>query len=223
MKLLMLLGSNRFFSNAGNSFSRMVLLVGVLGFTMLGSGCVSVKQYVDPALPKVAFEDLLKNPSKQEKQPVQVMIEFRTKGIVNARATEAVTPLVIKTLQQSSLFSDVLTGQATSGNKLFITIDNIVVDKDAFSKGFATGLTLGLAGSMVTDGYVMNASYITPNKDEFKHVYKHAIHSTIGNAEGPKGLTPVPKEPKDEAIRQVVEGLILNLLNDMQKNGEMNK
>ncbi len=130
--------------------------------------------------------------------------------------------MVLETLKQSKMFSDVVIAPATSENKLFITIDNVPQDKDAFAKGFGTGLTFGLAGTMVTDGYIMKTDYIAANKNEFKHTYKHAIHSTIGNADGPPGLTPVPKEPKGAAVKQVTEGLILNLLNDMSKNSEFN-
>ncbi|MBI1771771.1 MAG: hypothetical protein HYR68_05405 [Burkholderiales bacterium] len=224
MKLLLLHVAARFFSSARNNFSRLTLTLGVVGVTLLGSGCVSVKQYVDPALPKVEFADLLKYPQQQEKKPVQLVFEFRTKGAINATAADFVRPMVINTLQQSKMFSEVRSGpQANAADKLFITIDNIVVDKDAFSKGFTTGLTFGLAGTMVTDGYIMNASYVSPGKDEIKHSYKHAIHTTVGNADGPKGLQAVPTEPKGEAIRRVTEGLLLNLLNDMQKNAELNK
>ncbi|MEC5218024.1 hypothetical protein RCH09_002990 [Actimicrobium sp. GrIS 1.19] len=117
----------------------------------------------------------------------------------------------------------VLVTPAVSENKLFITIDNIPVDKDAFGKGFATGLTLGLAGSTVTDGYIMNTIYVTATNNEIKHVYRHAIHTTIGNADAPKGLVAVPKGEKNAAARQMTEGLVLNLLNDMSKNGEFAK
>ncbi|BBB63693.1 hypothetical protein UNDKW_5420 [Undibacterium sp. KW1] len=73
-------------------------------------------------------------------------------------------------------------------------------------------MTFGLTGTMVTGDYIMNASYVSPGKDEIKHSYKHAIHTMVSNADGPKGLQPVPKV---EAIRGVTEGLLLNLRNDM--------
>ncbi len=201
-------------------FSRYAAITCIAAFSLLGSGCMSVKQYVDPALPKVAFTELK---PVDNKQSVQVLFEFRTKGTPNASATNFVKPFVLDTLKKSNLFSDVVTAPAAADSKLFITIENVVVDKDAFAKGFGTGLTLGLAGTMVTDGYIMNADFSAPGKTEVKRSYKHAMHSTIGNADGPPGLTPVPKEPKGEAIRQITEGLVLNLLNDMSKAGELSK
>ncbi len=45
-------------------------------------------------------------------------------------------------------------------------------------------------------------------------VYHHAIHSTIGNAPGPTGIEPMSV---GDAFNKVVEGLVLNLLLDLQK------
>jgi hypothetical protein len=192
----------------------------VVAFAMLASGCVSMNQYVDSALPKVSYAALK---PVEPKQSVQVFLEFRTRGVTNAAGTALLQSTVVDTLVKSKMFSDVLVAPALSENKLFITIDNILVDKDAFGKGFATGLTLGLAGSTVTDGYIMNTVYVTATKNEIKHVYRHAIHTTIGNADAPKGLVAVPKGDRNAAPRQATEGLVLNLLNDMSKNGEFAK
>ena len=49
--------------------------------------------------------------------------------------------------------------------------------------------------------------------------YRHAIHSTIGNAEGPPGL--VAEESLRAAFDKVVEGLVLNLLLDLQKEEQI--
>ena len=50
-------------------------------------------------------------------------------------------------------------------------------------------------------------------------VYRHAIHSTVGNAEGPPGL--VPEESIRAAFDKVVEGLVLNMLLDLQKEEQL--
>jgi hypothetical protein len=60
----------------------------------------------------------------------------------------------------------------------------------AVGKGFGTGLTFGLAGSHVTDGYEMTVR-LTQGTTVTERAYSHAILSTIGNASGPHGLTPV--------------------------------
>lgn len=201
-------------------WSRPALVGCLAALGVLGTGCLGMKQYIDPGLPRVAYTDLK---PVEPKRPVQVYFEFRTKGATNAKATEFVRPMVLDTLKRSGMFSDVVVAPATADDKLYVTIDNVPVDKDAASKGFMTGLTFGLAGSMVTDGYVMETGWVAANKAEVKRTYRHAIHTTIGNADGPPGLTPVPKEPKGEAVRLMTEGLILNLLNDMSKGGEPNR
>ena len=51
-----------------------------------------------------------------------------------------------------------------------------------------TGLTFGLVGNMVTDGYVYEATFNAgESKPPVKLTYRHALHTTIGNASGPPG------------------------------------
>ncbi len=45
-------------------------------------------------------------------------------------------------------------------------------------------------------------------------VYRHAIHSTIGKADGPQGLAPMSV---GDAFSKGGEGLVLNLRLDLQK------
>jgi hypothetical protein len=195
---------------------RQASLICIMSLSLLATGCMSLKQYVDPTLPKVTVADL-KQP--ETRQSVQVFFEYQTKGATNAKATEEVRPMLLSTLKKSNLFSDVVMAPATADRKLFVTINNVPVTKNAAGKGFATGLTLGLSGTMVTDGFQMDAAYDVPGQAEVKHSYQHALHSTIGNADGPANLTPVAK---GQAMPQIVDGMVLNLLNDMSRAGELN-
>lgn len=187
----------------------------VMAASLLVSGCLAQKHYVDPALPQVAIADL-KQP--EVKHPVQAFIEFQTNGTTNAKATEKVAPMIVDTLKKANLFTDVVVAPATADRKLFITINNVGDLHSAISKGVGTGLTFGLAGNMVTDGYVMKTAYDVPGIAEVTHSYQHALYTTIGNASGPPGLTAVPAE---QAVRAVMDGMTLNLLNDMSKAGEL--
>lgn len=195
---------------------RQASLMCVMSLSLLATGCMSLKQYVDPTLPKVTVADL-KQP--EARQSVQLFFEYQTKGATNAKATEEVRPMLLTTLKKSNMFSDVVMAPASADRKLFITINNFPITKDVAGKGVLTGLTLGLAGAMVTDGFQLNASYDVPGQTEVKHSYQHALHSTIGNADGPANLTPVAK---GEAMPQIVDGMVLNLLNDMSRAGELN-
>ncbi|HEX7642928.1 MAG TPA: hypothetical protein VF472_12045 [Burkholderiaceae bacterium] len=182
---------------------------------LLNAGCLSTKSYVDPTLPKVQYSDLK---PVDPKPVVQVVYEFQTNGASNPRATEATRGYVMDTLKTSNLFADLPAAPATAERKLYIVINNVFDSKEATGKGVGTGLTLGLAGTMVTDNYVMTASYDAPGAPEVKHSYRHALHSTIGNADGPKGL--VATTPK-EGGRTIVTDLTLNLLRDMSTSGEL--
>jgi hypothetical protein len=177
------------------------------------TGCISPKMYVDATLPKVNYADLQAPASKH---PVQLLYEFQTKGAVNAAAIKQTQPVAFATLQKTGLFSEVVTAPTTSDYKLLVTINNVPVTQDAASKGFATGLTLGLAGTTVTDGYICTATYQGPGQQPVVKTYNHAIHTTIGNTDAPKGLQPA--KPQD-AVNQIVEDLILNTVSDLGKEG----
>lgn len=152
------------------------------------SGCISTKMYVDPGLPKVGKTDM---PVLPESHPVQVLFEFQTKGNVNARATSDIGPRVVSIASESGLFSKISTtaDQADAG-VLKIVINNVPLTDNAAAKGFGTGLTFGLAGSLVKDGYVCSASYTRNGKTTDVTVH-HAIYTTVGNHSAPQGLTPM--------------------------------
>src|SRR5215469_18128260 len=115
------------------------------------SGCATV--YVDNTLgdtPASAYH----RPATSK--PAHVLFVFKTKGTDNVRATTAFRADVLGTVQQSGLFSATGPDPAPGGALLSVVVDNVPVtsEQDAMAKGFATGLTFGLAGSEITDGYV---------------------------------------------------------------------
>lgn len=170
------------------------------------SGCLSTKFYVDPALPKVAKADFV---APADPKSANVLFEFRTKGNANARATQETRQIAVEAVRESGLFSNVVDGAGTPADgQLKIVIDNIPITDNAAAKGFGTGLTLGLAGSMVTDGYVCTVSYAVGGATSETTV-KHALHTTIGNHGGPDGLTAVPVQ---QAVSTVVSQMVLNAL-----------
>ncbi|HET6911915.1 MAG TPA: hypothetical protein VFH71_01085 [Rhodanobacteraceae bacterium] len=181
------------------------------------SGCLSMKMYVDPALPQVSKADL---PVVPQPRPVQVLFEFDTKGNANATATGEIKPRVLAIAEQSGLFSSVSdTAMDGDAGVLKIVIDNVPVDKNAAAKGFGTGLTFGLAGTMVTDGYVCTASY-THDGHTTETTVKHAIYTTIGNHAAPQGLTPM--QPVD-AVHQVTDQFTWNALKQLADKQAFNQ
>ncbi|NZA28305.1 hypothetical protein H0E84_18170 [Luteimonas sp. SJ-92] len=185
---------------------RAVMVAFALSFSL--SGCLSTKTYVDPTLPTVSRTDLR---APANPRSANVLFEFRTKGNANARATQEVRPMVIQAVEESGLFSSVSdTASVPAGSQLKVVIDNVPVTDNAAAKGFGTGLTLGLAGSMVTDGYVCTVSY-TADGTTTETVVNHALHTTIGNHGGPDGLAPMPMQ---QALTTLVHQMVFNALKD---------
>ena len=96
-----------------------------------------------------------------------------------------------RTLETSKLFAYVTFTPGDSIDRMDVVMNNVGDVGEAVAKGVGTGLTLGLAGSMVTDGYFFTATYQAVGKEPVRKVYKHALHSTVGNAKDPEGLEPV--------------------------------
>lgn len=190
----------------------MRLLVALLLVLSL-SACISPQAYVDPALPVLRVEDL--RPVTQP-QPVHLLYEFRTKGTPNVAGTKQTKTTVVDTVTKSGLFSTVSETPVAEGRTLTVVIDNVEITKDAVSKGFTTGLTFGLVGSTVTDGYVCTATYSAPGGEPKTRTVNHALHTTIGNATPPAGLTAMSL---NEAIPVVVRQLTLNALQALSKEG----
>jgi hypothetical protein len=183
----------------------------VLAFGATITGCMTVKSYVDPTLPVISSAQL---PKVQQPGPATVLFEFKTKGNSNARATSEIGGRVVAAVAQSAMFGQLST-TVTDPNAglLKITIDNVGDMGSAVAKGVGTGLTLGLAGSLVTDNYVCTATYSLRGKSYEASVH-HALLSTIGNHSAPQGLTPMAPR---EAINQVVDQLVWHALDQLNK------
>ncbi|MBC7662225.1 MAG: hypothetical protein H7276_00270, partial [Caulobacter sp.] len=155
--------------------------LGVAGLVAAATmtGCVSMKPYVSANLKEVPPSEFVKpNPS----HPVQLLFNFQTKGVDNARVTAALKARVVDQVAASNLFDSVSDAPVAGGALLIVTVNNVALDDHEFAKGFATGLTLGLAGSVAGDGYIATARYTPPAPASLitKEV-RHSIYTTIGN------------------------------------------
>jgi len=177
-------------------------LIAAASLTLSLSACMTPHSYIDAKLGDTDYATLKKSIAPQ---PVQLLVEFQTKGVPNARVTDNVRSQVYEQVAQSGLFSQVSYSPVPSGRKLSITINNVPLTDNAAAKGFGVGLTFGLVGTMVTDGYECTASYVEPGHDVVTKVVKHAIYTTIGNASGPDGLKAMSiQQASITALRQLV-------------------
>jgi hypothetical protein len=171
--------------------------------------------YVDTATKEI--------PSAQFKKPValqdaQILFEFQTKGAKNDRATTFLKERVVSQVKASGLFSNVSESAVPSGAVISIVLNNVPLTDNALGKGFVTGLTFGLAGSQVSDGYICSAKYLPPNGGAAINAEaRHAIHTTIGASSAPPNA--VKAASPDEAVfamaKQIVSNVLFNLSADI--------
>lgn len=181
----------------------------LLVLSLVMTGCLN--SYVVPLLPHVTYEELL---ATRSARPVVLTVAFQRNGAPYDRANATVRERVTKVLTSSKAFSVISVERVENADELTIVLNNVGDVGDAFGKGALTGLTFGAAGSTVTDGYVMTATFTRAGQPPVEKVYRHALLSTVGNAKGPEGLKPMGLM---EAFDQVIQDLVLNLILDLQK------
>lgn len=179
---------------------------------LFSTGCLSTRAYVDPALPQVDRADL---PAAGVLRDVQILPEFRSKGVANAAATDLLKTRAMSVAAESGLFAQVSSQHSPGAAQLHLVIDNVPVTDNAMAKGVGTGLTFGLAGSLVTDGYKATASYTTGQQQHTARL-DHAIHTTIGNKAGPEGLAPMQLA---DAVNTMIDQVVWNLLKQLSGQG----
>ncbi len=178
------------------------------------TGCASM--YVDNGLPDVPASAYVRPATPQ---PVQLLFAFKTKGTVNSRATDLLKKDATDAVIASRLFAAVGTAPAPGGALLSVTVDNVPVtsQNDAMAKGFATGLTFGLAGSQVTDGYICTVDYVAnPTAAKLTKVVHHAIHTNIGAHTAPANSTKAVSgiEAAKTIVRQSIGNALKSLSTD---------
>ena len=178
------------------------------------TGCAT--HYLDGAVKDVAAAEFTR---PAQPTPVQVVVEFQTNGTPNARATEHVKPLVMDSIKSSALFSDAVDKPVAGGGLLSVKINNVALTDDAFKKGFMTGLTFGIAGSTVTDGYLCTISYLPPGASApLVKTSKHAIHTAMGSSGAPANGIKVDKI--DDAVSTMVRQITGGALRDLSRDPE---
>lgn len=186
------------------------------GFVLLAAaaltGCANF--YVDSNTREIPTSALQKH---EPLHAVQVLFEFQTKGVTNSNATALLKARVIEQIKTSGLFTDAVETPVADGALLGITLNNVPLTDDAFSKGFVTGLTFGLAGSKVSDGYVCTARYTAgAGAAPIVAQARHAIHTTIGASSAP--TDGVKAANINEAVTLMTRQIVSNVLNDVTRD-----
>jgi len=179
------------------------------------TGCASV--YVDTATKEVADADI-KRPATAI--PATLVFDYQNSGAPNTRATQLLKDQVTAQVKKTGIF-EITAGEATGKTALLtITINNVPITKDAAQQGFVTGLTFGLAGSAVTDGFVCTVTYVPADgSSTLVSTARHAVHTTIGNASAPANA--VKSASIEEGLRTMTRQIVANALRDLSTNPQL--
>ncbi len=189
---------------------RTIRTIAILISITLLSGCISMKSYVDPAFGTASYEDIR---PVNKRHDARVVVEFQRNGEVFDRAQAEAENAVVRSLRATGVINPVAEGDIA----LRVVVNNIADMGEAATKGFGTGLTFGLAGSVVTDYYEISIQFTDVNGATVTHDYKHAIHTTVGNRAAPMENVE-PTSPAD-GFATIIEETILNFIKDMQDKG----
>jgi hypothetical protein len=190
---------------------KLLAIIGLAFLAVLLAGCMP-KSFIDPGM----YKGGLKTAPKVDKPiPVSLSVTGLTNGSENNRATEFWNRQFTKSLNDAQVLIPASGGESPRGN-LSIQMDNVGDIGNAAGKGFMTGLTLGLVGSTVTDGYVMKSTYTSGDGRKNEREYKHALHSMLGAGSPPEGVETMSPM---EAVIRVVDDLVAQMLRDLKAEG----
>lgn len=149
---------------------------------------VQAKFLVDATLGEVKAEEKV---VVSQPRAVQLLFEFQTDGVTNAKATKEVGPILTEELKATGIIATISETPIEGGDTLSIVINNIT-EKGAASKGFKAGLTFGLAGVLVADNYDAQFSYRRgTNPAPITRTVQHRIYFKFGSKKDPENAVVV--------------------------------
>lgn len=175
------------------------------------TACIATHSYVDPS--RRILDEALR-PAPAAPRPVAIVVTFQTNGEAKPKVASEIAPKFITDLTRSGHFRQNRPGE--SGDRLEITLNNVADIGSAVGKGLGTGLTMGLAGSRVKDGYVMTVHFMAADGREARKKYQHEIETTIGIKSAPEGKIQMSL---NEAFDRVIDDLSRLLLHDLLQEG----
>ena len=169
--------------------------------------CLNVKSYVDPQYQFATYNEIKPVSTKHK---VNLEVEFQRNGKHFPKVDGQLRNSVEQAFRSTGV---VIPSKDRADFTIKVTANNIADIAQAGAKGFATGLTLGLAGTAVTDYYEVTFEFQRGNGDLKIKSYKHAIHTTVGNKAAPvEGEATTP----DGAFGKIIEDVVLNFVKDLQ-------
>jgi hypothetical protein len=203
-------GADRKLGGEIMTIARAALVAACLTATLSLGGCGTF--YVDDQLKDIAPADQAK---VTDPQPVQMLFQFQTKGVLNSRATDMLKKDVEGVVKGSGLFTATSETPAPSGAVINLTINNVPLTDDAYAKGFVTGFTFGLVGNTVGDGYICTVDYLPPGGGaKITKQARDAVYTSLGAT---ASTPPHARKMKgiEEAVKAMAHKCLANPLNDV--------
>jgi hypothetical protein len=191
------------------AFARAGVIGACAAFLALGAAPLgAAKFYVDAKLGDVKAGDVIK---VADPQPAQVLVEFQTDGIANAKATKYIKPLVTSAITERHIFSEI-SEQPVANRTILTVVYNNIPEKGAAGKGAKVGMTFGLASASITDSYKIHFELLRgPGATPMTCDVEHAFIMTMGKKEDPTIGIPVAKI--DVGMQMIVNQVMAHGLN----------
>lgn len=179
---------------------------------ILLAGCISPRSYLDPSQQKISYSDLAR-PDKP--LSLRLTTEFQRNGEPNPKANPTLLDNSSRILRASGIVDP---DGPNSVGSINIVVNNVADIASAATKGFGTGLTLGLVGSTVSDNYELTMTISINEKKVTKSGIRNGIATAIGNTSIPPGVEIFTTSL---AFQKVLEQMILEALKQFQSDGSL--
>lgn len=197
------------------AIARRVGVALALAASLAFTGCAT--HYVDGNTPERPSSGHIK---PAQPHPVQVVFEFRTRGVANGRVTDLLRQQAIHQVRESGLFSRIDLEPSPEGGLLALSLDNVVnPDESPGMKGAVTGATLFLVKNFVRDDYVCIARYAGPGgSPPLEKTVRHAMHTSIGAVGGGPPPGAVQAQDSRQAIDAVLKQALSQVLDALSRD-----
>lgn len=177
-------------------------------FPLVLSGCTTARSYLDPGIPTVKYEDLVR-PAQALK--LDVSAEYQRNGDHIERSGRFLKDKVERILLASGVIVPTL---GSDVGEIHVVFDSLIDRDVAASKGVGAGLTFGQIGSTSQYAFEMSVT-ITVNGKKFTHEgLHHSVFTLDGSSAAPKG---VKLTTLVTAVDKVIEQMLLVALKEYQK------
>ena len=202
------------------SISRRVRLTSII-ISFAVAGCAAQPMsFLGASFPRVEYQDIKKRATPLR---LKLVVEFQRNGEDFPKGDIPLRDYAAAILNETGVIStyDVVTeAEKQEEGQIRIIVNNVADSATVAAEESGPKLPRWMVGKTITDAYEMSLFITTRGKTISRTGIKHAFHTVIGNMEIPEGIQTFPS---DEAFGRMLRQMILRVLEDMQKTGELSR